>query len=98
MTTVVTPWLAFAAMSGDAKSARSSWVCTSINPGATILPETSTSREPVDLRKPRPDRGDPVAGDSDIRRVARPAGAVDDDAAAQDHIDHREFPALLMSE
>ena len=50
------------------------------------------------LRKPRPDRGNPVAGDSDIRWVARPAGAVDDDAAAQDHIDHREFPALLMSE
>src|ERR1700693_635860 len=44
--TVVTPWLAFAAMSGEANSARSSCVCTSIKPGATIRPETSISRAP----------------------------------------------------
>src|ERR1700747_2910119 len=47
VTTVVTPWLALAAISGVANSARSSWVCTSIKPGATILPETSISRAPV---------------------------------------------------
>src|SRR6201998_3869808 len=34
-------------MAGVANSARSSWVCTSIKPGATILPETSISRAPV---------------------------------------------------
>ena len=50
------------------------------------------------LGQARTDLCDTVAGDGDIRPVARPAGAVDDDAAAQDHIDHREFPALLMSE
>ena len=47
--TVVTPWLAFAGISGEANKARSSWVCTSMNPGATILPDTSISRAPVDL-------------------------------------------------
>src|SRR5437867_2249405 len=36
-------------MSGVANSARSSWVCTSIKPGATILPATSISRAPVTL-------------------------------------------------
>ena len=46
VTTVVTPWLALAAISGVANSARSSWVCTSIKPGATTIPDTSTSRAP----------------------------------------------------
>src|SRR6516165_8988492 len=44
VTTVVTPWLALAAISGVANSARSSWVCTSMKPGETILPATSISR------------------------------------------------------
>src|SRR5215831_10545465 len=44
VTTVVTPWLVLAPIAGVANSARSSWVCTSIKPGATILPATSISR------------------------------------------------------
>src|SRR5271166_1502878 len=47
VTTVVTPWLALAAIAGVANSARSSWVCTSIKPGATILPAASISRAPA---------------------------------------------------
>ena len=37
-TTVVTPWLTFGAMSGDESIRRSSCVCASMKPGATILP------------------------------------------------------------
>jgi hypothetical protein len=42
-TTVVTPWLAFGAMSGLDNSMRSSWVCASMKPGAAIRPDPSTS-------------------------------------------------------
>ena len=86
--TVVTPWLAFAAMSGVANSARSSCVCTSIKPGATILPgdidlararrlgdasPTAAIRSPAIATSPRK-RGPPV-----------PSITV---AAAQDPISH----------
>ncbi len=40
-TTVVTPWLIFGSMSGPSITARSSWVCTSMKPGATTRPATS---------------------------------------------------------
>ena len=45
-TTVVTPWLAFIAMVGLSISAVSSWVCTSMKPGATTLPVASISLSP----------------------------------------------------
>ena len=45
-TTVVTPWLAFIAMPGFSISAVSSWVCTSMKPGATIRPAASNSLSP----------------------------------------------------
>jgi hypothetical protein len=41
--TVVTPWLTFGVIRGVLKTARSSWVCTSIKPGATTRPATSIS-------------------------------------------------------
>ena len=44
VTTVVTPWLTLADMSGEDSSNRSSWVCASINPGAAIFPPASISR------------------------------------------------------
>ena len=45
-TTVVTPWLAFIAMVGLSIRAVSSWVCTSMKPGATTLPAASISLSP----------------------------------------------------
>src|SRR5204863_178249 len=44
--TVVTPWLALAAIS-EARSARSSCVWTSIKPGAMTSPDASISRAPL---------------------------------------------------
>jgi hypothetical protein len=49
------------------------------------------------LRQPRTDLRDPGAGDGDIRRVARPAAAIDDSAAAQDQVDHHEILTFLIS-
>jgi len=42
-TTVVTPWLTLGAISGAESIRRSSWVCASMKPGATIRPEASSS-------------------------------------------------------
>src|SRR6185295_11529682 len=42
-TTVVTPWLAFAAISGAESIKRSSCVCASMNPGETIFPSARIS-------------------------------------------------------
>src|SRR5690606_15475905 len=50
VTTVVTPWLVFAAIS-PASSARSSWVCTSMNPGASARPCASITSRPCHPRK-----------------------------------------------
>ena len=43
VTTVVTPWLTFGAMSGDDSIRRSSCVCASMKPGAATLPLASIS-------------------------------------------------------
>src|SRR5688572_17752187 len=51
-TTLVTPWLVLFAMS-PISSARSSWVCTSMKPGASARPRASTvSRALQFLRSP----------------------------------------------
>ena len=42
VTTVVTPWLSFGVMAALSITAASSWVCTSMNPGASDRPEAST--------------------------------------------------------
>ena len=90
--TVVTPWLAFAAMSGVASSARSSCVCTSIKPGATIMPATSISRAPAVLAtSPIAAMRSPATATS--ARNRGPPRAVDDLAAAQNIIGHRPPPA-----
>jgi len=44
--TVVTPWLIFGSMCGSERTIWSSWVCTSMNPGATILPLASSTSAP----------------------------------------------------
>src|SRR5215831_14435151 len=44
--TVVTPWLILGRASGAESTIRSSWVCTSMNPGATTLPATSMTWAP----------------------------------------------------
>ena len=95
MITVVTPWLALAAIAGVASSARSSWVCTSMKPGATQSPATSISCRPLP-RGNGADRRDAVAGDRDIGACRRRAGAVEHTAAAQDQIigRHRAAHAL----
>jgi hypothetical protein len=41
--TVVTPWLTLGVILGVARTAWSSWVCTSMKPGATTRPATSIS-------------------------------------------------------
>ena len=49
-TTVVTPWLTFGSMCGAERTIWSSWVCTSMNPGATIMPPASITRAPSAAR------------------------------------------------
>ncbi len=50
--------------------------------------DLARARRPGDIA----DRGDAVAGDRDIGPPPRPAAAVDDLAAAQDPIGHRQIP------
>src|SRR5439155_25888287 len=66
-------------------------------------PRRDDPAEDVDLARARrlgqlrADRGNPVPGDGDVRRVARPAGAVDDGAAAEDQIDQDRKSTRLNS-
>ena len=62
---MVTPWLIFGSIRGAASTIWSSCVCTSMKPGATIIPATSmTSASGGD--KTGADRGDPVAVDAHV--------------------------------
>ena len=81
-TTVVTPWLIFGSICGAASTIWSSCVCTSMKPGATILPLTSM-HVGVARRQVGADRDDAIALDAHVGGEARRAGAVDDGAAAR---------------
>ena len=72
MTTVVTPWLIFGSICGAASTIWSSCVCTSMKPGATILPATSMHLG-VPRRQARADGGDAVAFDAHVGDETRRA-------------------------
>jgi len=82
-TTVVTPWLRFIAMVGLSIRAVSSWVCTSMKPGATTLP---VRRSRVALGVPALDGGDAVAFEGDVGGEQLLAGAVGHLAVADDDV------------
>ena len=85
-TTVVTPWLTFIAMSGVFRRARSSWVWTSMKPGATTLPAASITVWPGSGATAA-EGDDAVAAEADVGCEGGAAGAVDHLGVADDDLD-----------
>ena len=73
---------------GSARITRPVWACMSMKPGQTTCPVASMVRCACDAVERAPEQPHPLALDADRAVVARIAGAVDDEAARDQEIEH----------